>query len=85
MYRRICILVLTLLAAQSVCFARTVNPGMRAPDRVSPGGFSPDSLNTPTSERNQRLYDSIQSKPTAAQFRACFTGCSSSNPYSIRR
>ena len=47
MYRRICILVLTLLAAQSVCFARTVNPG---------------SLNTPTSERNQRLYDSIQSK-----------------------
>ena len=41
MYRRICILVLTLLAAQSVCFARTVNPGMRAPDRVSPGGFSP--------------------------------------------
>ena len=36
MYRRICILVLTLLAAQSVCFARTVNPGMRAPDRVSP-------------------------------------------------
>ena len=62
MYRRICILVLTLLAAQSVCFARTVNPGMRAPDRVSPGGFSPDSLNTPTSERNQRLYDSIQSK-----------------------
>ena len=61
MYRRICILVLTLLAAQSVCFARTVNPGMRAPDRVS-GGFSPDSLNTPTSERNQRLYDSIQSK-----------------------
>lgn len=35
---------------------------MRAPDRVSPGGFSPDSLNTPTSERNQRLYDSIQSK-----------------------
>ena len=55
MYRRICILVLTLLAAQSVCFARTVNPGMRAPDRVSPGGFSPDSLNTPTSERNQRL------------------------------
>ena len=62
MYRRICILVLTLLAAQSVCFARTVNPGMRAPDRVSPGGFSPDSLNTATSERNQRLYDSIQSK-----------------------
>ena len=54
--------MLTLLAAQSVCFARTVNPGMRAPDRVSPGGFSPDSLNTPTSERNQRLYDSIQSK-----------------------
>ena len=57
MYRRICILVLTLLAAQSVCFARTVGPGVRSPDRVSPGGFSPDSLNTATSERNQRLYD----------------------------
>ena len=79
MYRRICILVLTLLAAQSVCFARTVNPGMRAPDRVSPGGFSPDSLNT------SAFTTAYNPKPTAAQFRACFTGCSSSNPYSIRR
>ena len=66
MYRRICILVLTLLAAQSVCFARTVNPGMRAPDRVSPGGFSPDSLNTPTSERNHPAplrQHTIQNQP----------------------
>ncbi len=54
--------MLTLLAAQSVCFARTVNPGMRAPDQGFPRRILPDSLNTATSERNQRLYDSIQSK-----------------------
>ena len=67
MYRRICILVLTVLAAVSVCFARTAGPGMRGPEITSPNinspdGFKPDSLNTATSERNQRLYDSIQSK-----------------------
>ena len=67
MYRRICILVLTVLAAESVCFARTAGPGMRGPEITSPNinspdGFKPDSLNTATSERNQRLYDSIQSK-----------------------
>ena len=76
MFRRICILlVLILLAAMNVCSARTVGPGMHYPDKYSPGryspdgpnisshdGFRPDSLNTATSERNQRLYDSIQSK-----------------------
>ena len=67
MYRRICILVLTVLAAVSVCFARTAGPGMRGPEITSPNinspdGFKPDSMNTATSERNQRLYDSIQSK-----------------------
>ena len=76
MFRRICILlVLILLAAMNVCSARTIGPGMHYPDKHSPGryspdgpnisshdGFRPDSLNTATSERNQRLYDSIQSK-----------------------
>ena len=71
MFRRICILVLTLLAAMDVCSARTIGPRMHSPDRYSPegpdkilshDGFRPDSLNTATSERNQRLYDSIQSK-----------------------
>jgi len=39
MYRRICILVLTLLAAQSVCFARTVGPGVRPPVFPVAGGW----------------------------------------------
>lgn len=63
MYRRIRILLLlTFLTAQNVCPARTVGSDMHNPEISSPHGFKADTLNTATSERNQRLYDSIQSK-----------------------
>ncbi|WP_418983294.1 POTRA domain-containing protein [Alistipes sp.] len=68
MYSRVCILFLTLLAAVTA-FARVAGPdmhtpnealhapdaGLRAPDYV-------DTLDTRVTERNQRLYDSIESK-----------------------
>ena len=60
MYVRFCILVLTLTAAATASFARVAGPGAHMPDR-----FTPDSArvsNPDASARNQRLYDSIESK-----------------------
>lgn len=60
MYARFCILVLTLTAAATASFARVAGPGAHTPDR-----FTPDSArvsNPDASARNQRLYDSIESK-----------------------
>ena len=60
MYARFCILVLTLTAAATASFARVAGPGAHMPDR-----FTPDSArvsNPDASARNQRLYDSIESK-----------------------
>lgn len=62
MYCRICILALTLLAVARVCSARTAGPDMHTPDLHTPEHFTRDSLDTATSERNQRLYDSIRIK-----------------------
>lgn len=56
MWGRICILLFTLLAAARICFAIHPDPGNSTPERFNSGP------QTPTSERNQRLYDSIQSK-----------------------
>ena len=60
MFVRFCIFVLILAVTETVVFARTAGPGMHTPDR-----FTPDSArvaNPDASARNQRLYDSIQSK-----------------------
>lgn len=59
MISRICILAL-LLALCRICAARPIGPGMPTPER-----FTPDSAGTiyrEGSRRNDRLYDSIQSK-----------------------
>lgn len=66
MFSRICI-VLTALFAAVVAFARVPGPDMHAPDdalHASDRGALPytDTLDTRVTERNQRLYDSIESK-----------------------
>ncbi|WP_295936806.1 hypothetical protein [uncultured Alistipes sp.] len=62
MYCHICIFLLTIFAATNLCLARTVGPGMHSPDAPTPSGFKRDTLNTTTTERNDRLYDSIRTK-----------------------
>lgn len=60
MFVRFCIFVLTLLAAATLSFARVAGPVMHTPEH-----FTPDSArveNPDASARNQRLYDSIESK-----------------------
>lgn len=69
MFSRFCILALTLLAVVTA-FARPEGPGMHAPeldhryasDHAVPGSDHTDTLDTRVTERNQRLYDSIESK-----------------------
>ena len=60
MFARFCIFSLILIGAATVLSVRAAGPGTHAPDR-----FTPDSArvaNPDASARNQRLYDSIQSK-----------------------
>lgn len=60
MFVRFCIFVLILAATGTAAFARAAGPGMHTPDR-----FTPDSArvkNPDATARNQRLYDSIESK-----------------------
>lgn len=62
MFPRIFIFVLTLLSVTSASLARVVGPDRRTPDLFTPTTDSLDSLETRTSERNDRLYDSIREK-----------------------
>ncbi|MEG2060375.1 MAG: hypothetical protein RRY33_00810 [Alistipes sp.] len=63
MYPRICILLITLLAATVTSMAHGAAPDMHTTDRiVTDNHDTRDTLDTRTTERNQRLYDSIQSK-----------------------
>lgn len=60
MFARFCIFSLILIGAATVFSVRAAGPAMHTPDR-----FTPDSArvaNPDASARNQRLYDSIQSK-----------------------
>lgn len=54
---RSCILVLVFFLTATVTVGRTTSPNTHTPD-----GFSPDSLYHLSYQRNERLYDSIQSK-----------------------
>lgn len=57
MFPRIIIFVLTLFAVTSATLARVAGPDMRTPEHLVS-----DTLDTRTSERNERLYDSIRVK-----------------------
>lgn len=60
MFVRFCIFVLILAATGTAAFPRAAGPSMHTPDR-----FTPDSArvkNPDATARNQRLYDSIESK-----------------------
>lgn len=68
MKRRICISLLTLLTAVRICFATDLGPGAPTPDSFTPER-TPSERTTADSartaavvERNNRIYDSLQSK-----------------------